>query len=147
MNIVVGVDLSESSEIIVNTAGEVAKAFSSKLWIIHAAAPEPDFIGYDAGPQSVRDSIARNLKKEHVELQALADNVRESGIDVTALLIQGPAVDVILKEASKLNANMIVLGSHGRGAMLQLIVGSVSNGVLKSAECPVLIVPSVITGS
>ena len=137
MSILAAIDLSESSEIIAQKAGEIAWAFSSNLWIIHVAAPEPDFIGYDADPQTLRDGVARNFHKEHAQLQAIADNTK-----VTPLLIQGPTVDVILNEASKLNANMIVLGSHGRGAMYQLLLGSVSNGVLKNAECPVLIIPT-----
>ena len=50
-------------------------------------------------------------------------------------LVPGPA------SATDTEADMIVMGSHGRGAVRQLLIGSVSEGVLRAAECPVLIVP------
>jgi nucleotide-binding universal stress UspA family protein len=63
-------------------------------------------------------------------------------LDATALLVQGPTVETILEEATRLNADLIILGSHGRGAAIQLLVGSVSGGVLQKSKCPVLIVPT-----
>lgn len=142
MNILVGIDLSESTEKVINKAEEIARAFASKLWMVHVADPDPDFVGYTVGPQSVRDSIAKKFHKEHRQLQDIAERLRQHDIDASALLVQGPTVKMILKEASKLGADIIVLGSHGRGAMYHLLVGSVSEGVLQKAECPVLIVPT-----
>jgi nucleotide-binding universal stress UspA family protein len=56
--------------------------------------------------------------------------------------VQGATVETILKEALKLDVDMIVAGSHGRGAMYQLLVGSVSEGVLHKSKCPVIVVPT-----
>ena len=70
----------------------------------------------------------------------IAERLRKAGLDTTALLVQGETVETILNEASNLNVDMIVLGSHGRGAMYQLFVGSVSEGVLHKSECPLLAV-------
>jgi len=142
MNLLVAVDLSSASEKIYTQAAELAKAFSAKLWLLHVAEPEPDFLGFKAGPISVREDQAEQYHKEHRELQGIADTIRASGIDATALLVQGPTVEMILKEASSLNADMIILGSHGMGAVYRALVGSVSEGVLRKATCPVLIVPT-----
>lgn len=142
MKILVGVDLSESTDKVVKQAEGIAKALSSKLWLIHIAEPDPDFVGYKAGPQSVRDSLSKEFHDEHIQIQEIADRMREEGLDTTALLSQGSTVETILKEASKLEIDMIVVGSHGRSAMYQLLVGSVSEGVLQKAKCPVLIVPT-----
>ena len=106
------------------------------------AEPDSDFVGWDAGPQSVRDSVARKFHNEHRQVQQLADQLREAELDTTALLVQGATVEKILEEASRLNVDMIVLGSHGRNAAFQLLVGSVSDGVLHKSKCPVLIVPT-----
>jgi nucleotide-binding universal stress UspA family protein len=57
------------------------------------------------------------------------------------LLVQGPAADVIVLEADRLRADIIVLGSHGHGAMRHLLLGSVSDAVLRKTTRPVLIVP------
>jgi nucleotide-binding universal stress UspA family protein len=57
-------------------------------------------------------------------------------------LLQGSIVETILKQAKKLDVEMIVMGTHGRGAVFKLLVGSVSEGVLRGAKCPVLVVPT-----
>jgi len=142
MKLLVGVDLSESTEKILKKAEEVAKALSAKVWLLHVAMPEPDFVGFEVGPQTVRDSISKEFHEEHCHIQNLADRLRKAGLDTTALLIQGSTAETILNEASKLNIDMIVVGSHGRGAMYQLLVGSVSEGVLRKSACPILVIPT-----
>ncbi|WP_316365731.1 universal stress protein [Candidatus Thiodiazotropha sp. CDECU1] len=142
MKILVAVDLSESSQKIVTKAEEIAQALSATIWLLHVAEPEPDFVGYEVGPQSVRDSLSQKFHDEHRQIQEMADSMREKKLDVTALLMQGSTAETILQEASRLGVDMIVIGSHGRGAMYQLLMGSVTEGVLHAATCPVLIVPT-----
>lgn len=142
MKLLVGVDLSESTEKVVKKAEEVAKALSAKVWLLHVAMPEPDFVGFEVGPQTVRDSLSKEFHGEHRQIQDIADRLRKAGLDTTALLVQGSTAEIILNEASKLNIDMIVVGSHGRGAMYQLLVGSVSEGVLRKSACPILVVPT-----
>lgn len=142
MKILVGIDLSDATQKIIKKAEEISKALSAQVWLLHAAAPEPDFIGYDPGPQSVRDTVAKTFHREHSEIQEIADQLRKAGIDSKALLVQDDAATAIIKEASKLGADMIVVGSHGRGAMHHLLMGSVSEGVIHKAECPVMVVPT-----
>jgi len=142
MKLLVAVDLSEFTGKVVSAVEAIAKPLGAEIWLVHIADPEPDFVGLDAGPQSVRDDIAKVFHNEHRQIQALADKLREAGIDTTALLLQGATAEKILDEAAKLEVDMIVVGSHGRGAMLQLLVGSVSDGVLRESSWPVLVVPT-----
>ena len=142
MNILVSLDISESTDKVVATATQFAKAMSAKLYLIHVAEPEPDFIGYGVGPQTVRDSVSEELHKEHVQIQKVAESLRQNGLDAKGLLIQGSTVETILKQADKLQAQIIVMGSHGRGAVYNALIGSVSKGVLHGAKCPVLVVPT-----
>jgi nucleotide-binding universal stress UspA family protein len=142
MKLLVAVDLSASTAKVVDKAEAIARGLSAKVWLLHVAAPEPDFVGFEPGPQSVRDSQAVEFHQAHQQIQEIADRFREAGLDTTALLVQGATVATILEQSAKLDANMIVVGSHGRGAMFQLLVGSVSKGVLHGAQCPVLIVPT-----
>ena len=142
MNILVCIDLSEATKKIVARAKELAEAGSTKLWILHIAEPEPDFVGLKVGPQSVRDSLSEQFHQEHRQIQEIANQMREENLNVTALLVQGPTAETILIEASRLSADIIVLGSHGKGAVYQLLVGSVSESVIHKAECPILVVPT-----
>ena len=141
-NILVALDFSKVTVQVIEHATLLARKLSAKLWLIHAGAPEPDFIGYDSGPQTVRDSVAGDLREDHRRTQQVAEKLRRSGLEATALCPQGPTVATILREAEKLHADLIVIGSHGRGALHRALLGSVSEGVLRKAECPVLIVPA-----
>ena len=142
MKIVVAIDLSESTDRIINEVKEFAASRSAKIWLLHVASPEPDFVGLDVGPQSERDALAEKFHREHAQLQQLADRLRAADLETTALLVQGPTIETLLNEVTKLGANLVVVGSHGKGAMYQLLVGSISEGVLRKAECPVLVIPT-----
>jgi len=121
---------------------EIAKGLSAEIWLLHVAEPEPDFVGFDVGPQAERDALSKKFHREHAEIQAIAKQLRSENLETTALLIQGATVETILNEAAKLRTDIIILGSHGRGAMHRLLVGSISEGVLRHAKSPVLIVPT-----
>ena len=143
-NILAAIDFSDVTPAVIDLAAELARCFASKLWLIHIAAPDPDFVGYGTGPQCQRDWEAQTLRTEHRELQNQAQQLKQKGINATALLVRGATVETILREADKLNADMIVIGSHGHGAFYKTLVGSVSEGVIRKASCPISIVPAKI---
>ena len=142
MKLLVCVDLSEATEIIVKKIEEITKALPTKVWLLHNAVPEPDFVEFKVDPLAARESLAKKFHVEHCQIQALADRMRKAGVDATALLVHGATVETILKEASDLEVDMIIVGSHGRGAMYQLLVGSVSEGILHKSRYPVLVIPT-----
>ncbi|MGI9287132.1 MAG: universal stress protein [Pseudomonadales bacterium] len=142
MNILLGVDLSSSSDTIIAQGQSLAQAYSAKIWLLHVAPSDPDFVGYDVGPQTVRDAVAKKYHAEHAQIQAFSAQLRDAGLDATALLVQGATADTILKEAEQLQANIIVLGSHGKGMAKQLLLGSTSSSVIKHSKVPVLVVPT-----
>ena len=142
MSILVPVDFSPVTQRVCDVAIEAAKARNGKIWLIHVAYPDPDFVGYDTGPDVVRDQVAAEFRREHKELRELADKMAESGVEVTPLLIQGPTVTTILEQAEHHDVELIVMATHGRGVMYQMFVGSVSEGVLHRSSRPVLMVPA-----
>jgi len=141
MNILVGMDFSGATDVVLKAAEQQARAQAASLWLVHVAEPEPNFVGFKAGPPGVREEIAQHFRKEHQDLQQHAEALRRSGLQVTALLEQGPTGLTLLHEAERIHADLIIVGSHGRGAMLHLLLGSVSEQILKKASCPVLVVP------
>ena len=142
MKLLVCVDLSESTEIIVKKVEEITEALPTKVWLLHNAVPEPDFVEFKVDPQAARESLAKKFHVEHRQIQELANRMRKAGVDTTALLVHGTTVETILEEASDLEVDMIVVGTHGRGAMYQLLMGSVSEAVLHKSRFPVLVVPT-----
>ncbi len=142
MKILVCVDLSKSTETIVNKIEELTRSLSARVWLLHNAVPEPDTLEFKVDPIAARESLAKKFHVEHLEIQKLAERLRKAGVEATALLVHGKTVDVILKEAADLDVDMIAVGSHGRGAMYQLLVGSISEDVLHRSRLPVLVIPT-----
>ncbi len=139
--ILVPIDFSAAEPAITDCAAVLAKGLAAKIVLLHVEAPEPAFVGYEAGPQSVRDSVARSIHGNGQALHAVRDRLRAQGLSVESLLIQGSTAEKIVDEAGRLNAEYIVIGSHGHGALFDLVVGSVSDGVIRRAPCPVVVVP------
>lgn len=141
-NILVATDFSNLTEKMIAQALPLAEKFEAKIWLVHIAAPEPDFVGYEVGPQYIRDSRADTLRTEHRDLQALASKYQADGIEIEPLMIQGPTAETILEEATKLEADLIVLGAEDHGKIFERLFGSVWEDVLHKSKVPVLVVPA-----
>ena len=141
MNILAAIDFSDATYKLISVISEFTKAHGAKVWLLHVADPESPG-GFDVYSTALRDGIAEEYHKEHKLLQSHAQALRDKRIDTTALLVQGPAAETILQEARRLKVGAIIMGSHGHGALYDLILGSTSTQVLKKSLCPVVIVPS-----
>lgn len=141
MKLLAALDLACTTPAVLREARNWARRLSAQLTLLHVAAPDPDFIGYEPGPATVRASVARQFHREHRQLDAAAQELRKDGVDATALLVQGPTAETILAEADKLSADAILMGTRAHGALHDLIVGSTSKGVLRESTRPVLLVP------
>lgn len=141
MSLLVALDFSSVMDDQLEIVGRLA-APNREIYLLHVAEPDPDFVGYEAGPDVVRAQVADEFHREHEMIQTLAGRLRDRGHQVTALLVQGPTIETILNEAEKVGAEVIVVGSHGRGKLFDLVVGSVSAGVIRKSPVPVLVVPT-----
>ena len=142
MKILAAIDFSPVTERVLDVLRQMAATFPAEVRLVHVAPPDPAFVGYVAGPAVVRDQVATELHASHQQLQELAEQLRAAGVNTTALQLQGATVATILAESERLPAELIVLGSHGRSAVYDLLVGSVTDGVVRAAKVPVLLVPA-----
>lgn len=140
-NILVGIDFEDKYEQLVEKAIEFSKYEKAKIWLLHASAPDPDFVGFEGGPQFIRDVRAEELKREHIKLQELLSSIRETGSEADALLIPGATIQVILEESEKLNVDLIIVGHHKHGFLYNLFFGHQDFDIIKNAKVPVLVVP------
>lgn len=140
-NILVAIDLKGNEQLLIDKAAVFAKKFESKVWIIHIAAPDPDFVGFSVGPQYIRDSRLTELKEEYQMLLDYSDALEEKGIKSEGILVQGATIEMILKEANKLKIDLIIAGYEDHGFFYKALYGSVSNTLIKASNIPVLIVP------
>lgn len=121
---------------------ELANATGWNVHVLHAAAPEPAFVGYDAAG-GIHDSFQRDRELAY-EYEQLTEHValfESEGITATAHVEIGQTVDLILKKAAEWNAAFIVVVGHKHSVAHRLVLGSVASTLLKVATLPVLVLP------
>ena len=139
--ILVPLDFSDVTPALLSAVKQLAQPFKSKVFLLHVAARATGVTTPTIMPIPIETSV--DLRT----LQKLLDETKEcfagSSLEVETILIDGGiAAANILAESESLRADLIVMGSHGHGALYNLLVGNVTGGVIKSAKCPVLVVPS-----
>lgn len=152
--ILVAVDYSPMSDRVFTVALELAKKFQAEVEVLHvcsmpyaeplvhggvddpleAPAPDRDELNlYDL----VRDRSVSEMKEfleRHAEMG--------KGLKLEYSLVSGEAQRMVTHRAELWNANLIVLGTHSRGALARWFLGSVAEFTVRHAHCPVLVVPS-----
>ena len=141
-NILVAIDKAGTSDAALGMARSLAKAFGAKVWLVHVAAPDPAFVGFDAGPQAVRDDRARQLRDEHRAMQDMAEALRHEGLTAEARVLEGETVETLLQQARAVAADMIILQRSNRSPLARKFIGATCESVVRHSECPVLVLPS-----
>jgi len=119
---------------------EMAKAFSSKVWVLHIVPPsrQPPF---NVDSKTLRKEVASELLHEHEFLQQLAQCLRDRDVDASSLLIEGGTIRTILKESDRLDIDLIVLGCHKHGLLYGAIMDTTEEGLLSKCPRPIMFVP------
>jgi len=139
--ILVTVDFSDLSTEIVEQVANLALAFKSEVFIIHVVPPTPVYSGSEISPPVIIDYSAEEWRSEQHDLETMANYMKQKGIRAESILINGPITEVILNKAIELNIDLIAVGAHSHGFLYRAFIGSVSEGLLKRAPCPILVVP------
>ncbi len=155
--ILVAVDLSGNTGLIVDQAAELVKDLNGKMILVHVTSDalqssydattfydiSSEYVSAPVGDiELARDLCAEEYKREHRSLLGLSAFMRKEGVNAQAMLLKGDAAELILEKAAELHADMIVMGSCGHGLLRKVLVGSVAEAVLRKARCSVLIVPA-----
>ena len=158
-NILVPIDYSEVTQHVIDFVRELAKGLDAEVHLVHVketSAPAaagamgygvfgvPDMVSVSGGPAAGLETIARTTPSGETQHKFTdwEKELADSGLKATLREPIGPVVEQILREADARNADLIVMGTHGHGAMYNLLVGSVTEGVLKHSIRPVLLVPT-----
>ena len=141
MNILVAVDLSPATDAVVEAARGIAELTGVSVHILHVVETEADFVCPEGDPETRRMLVAKEFPMEHRRVQALANKLLDDGLDASAILVCGSSVETTLKEAEILEAGLIVIGTHGHGAVYDVLIGSNSAGIIRKSKLPVLVVP------
>ena len=138
--IIVATDLTPASEPAVLEAALLAKENGADLLIAHVyRLPSVSQAQSVAG--GVYEEWDRNIRAEvEGKLRVLVQNAAEEGVKAEALVLTGQPYEAIV-EAAKLNdADLVVMGTHGRKGVARFFLGSVASRVISTAPCPVMTV-------
>jgi nucleotide-binding universal stress UspA family protein len=141
VKILAAIDLSRASGYVIEAVHRVAIATDAEVFVLHVVTPIPGTAGPEFPPVLEHLELAERYLDEQEQLVELVMQLVDVDINAAALLRQGEPVKTILKEATQLDVELIVAGSHGHGPLFEALVGSVSAGILRKSPVPVLVVP------
>lgn len=130
--VLLATDLTEASEAATEIALGLARKLEASLLVVSVIEP-----GRGGGRGQRVDQVRD--RQEHAA-QGLVGRGRELGIPVSFLIWVGDPGEQIVSAAESEHADLVVVGTRGRGAMGRLFIGSVSDYVVRHAPCPVVVV-------
>src|SRR5262245_8741523 len=138
--ILVSTDFSVASIAALTFAKTLSERFDSSLHLLHVLE-DPYITGafaaelYAPPPAGLRESW---LKSAEASINAQLTEAERARFNATTEVVFGPTAPAIVERASALGADLIVMGTHGRGGVAHLLMGSVAERVVRTAKCPVL---------
>jgi nucleotide-binding universal stress UspA family protein len=137
------VDLSDCSRNAFDHALALARSYHARLTVVEVSWPLIPPIAYPAaaGVFPVPMTVAGDIEELREGLRGFAARGTEAGVEMDLQVREGVVVPTILGEAHRIGADLIVLGTHGRSGFDRLMLGSVTEKILRKAECAVMTVP------
>ena len=131
------VDLSENSVELAEYASTLAKALGAEVCVLYVAPTLSQYVGFHVPPSSIEnfvgeivDGAVKNMEK------FVAENF--SGVKASGKVITGYAAEEILHYATEIDADLIIMATHGRRGIDRILFGSVAEKVVKNAVQAVL---------
>ena len=133
--ILVPIDFSPNAEQALDYASELAAKLGATVHMVHAIATLPSAL-----QTALTEDMIQNLVNAHTEaLEKLAANRQGASFGKATVEVGDPR-DVIAATVKKIDADLIVMGTHGRRGLSRVVMGSVAEDVIRHAPCPVLTV-------
>jgi len=142
------VDFSGATDAVVAEATALARALDGRIVLLTIIQPPAITNEYSALMDNLAEIVAAGEKNAAKRLAELESRLKADRVPVETMQLNGPPIRMIVEQARKLDADYIVMGSHGHTALYDLLVGSTTHlvgstthGVLMRATCPVVITP------
>ena len=129
--IVLGYDGSEGADQAVRLASTLAREHQARIFVVTA------FRG--AYVDGLGEQASRKIGTAHVMARELVTKLQAAGIEAEPEVLEGPAGEALLRVAETRGADVVVVGRRGHGPLAGLLLGSVSEYVVRRATVPVLV--------
>jgi len=145
--ILVPTDFSPPSEAALVTARAMAARFGASIHLVHIVEDPYTTVAfateaYGFMPPGVKETWEREAQAHLASQLTAADR---TAYRATTSVIFGPIAQTIVDHAREYDMDLIVMGTHGRGGVAHLLLGSVAERVVRTATCPVLTVRGTVT--
>ena len=143
--ILVPLDCSKYAESSLNVAIKIAKKFNSKLFLINVIPKRSQYRRAGMTGKIRIKNVDNEITEDEIPkvctnlLAKSEQTVTNEGIPVKTLLKEGHIVEEILKTVEEGEFDLVVIAARGQSMIKNLLLGSVSSGVLRHANCPVLV--------
>jgi nucleotide-binding universal stress UspA family protein len=141
-NILVATDFSEPSAVALDYGRDLARSYDAALHVVHVIEDHLALHGPEIG--FAYADVERNIEaavRRDLDAALSADDHRT--LNARTVIIRAGNVSHAIIEYAKQNAiDLIIVGTHGRGAIQRFLIGSVAERVMRTAPCPVLTVRS-----
>ena len=137
--LVCAIDLSDPSAGVADYAITMSKAFDAKIIVVYATPPLNQYAALEVQPKALEvfgEEISAGAGKQMEKIMSTLF----AGVSATPLLKEGNPSEEIIAAAKENNADMIIMGTHGRKGVDLMLFGSVAEKVVKNAKLPVLTV-------
>ena len=135
-NILLAVDGSEYSHRAIEYAKSLTERYEANLWLVHVFSHTSDLLGY----QDFEKLYAKRKSAGQAVLDRAKKILGSTTFKVHEELMEGSEAEAILKVAENHQADLIIMGTRGFGAVKGMLVGSVSRKVIHLSTCPVMVV-------
>ena len=127
--ILVPIDFSPPSLKALDDAVEFSLPYEARLIVMHVV----ERASFEAPPAKQKEAAAAKLAQ-------IQRRLTQRGIDCRTLVRSGVPYKTIIDEAKKVDANLIVISTHGRTGLAEFLIGSVAERVVRGSPCPVLVI-------
>lgn len=136
--ILVPTDGSTEAETVVSHAVYLAKAHDASLHAVYVMNTT-SFTGLPM--ETAWEGIDDVLRQEgNAALETVRETVEDDGLDITCRVLEGSPAREIVRYADEQECDLVVMGTHGRGGINRLLLGSVAEQVVRTCSVPVLTV-------
>ena len=150
-NILVALDGSELAEQALPLAQDLARSSNATIHLIQVVSRQPELEAARGGDTSIQAvELTRDLAHQLVEgrlsqgkeyLEGIAGQLKSEGFEAETAIQEGAAVENIVDYSKEHGIDLVVMSSHGYGGIKRLLLGSVTDRVIRSCEVPVLVLP------
>lgn len=134
------IDFSAAGARVLDHAIALARAIDARLVLLNVVPLSSFYAAEFAESEAAAGVVQRAAQESQRRLTELQRSLRDRGVTAHAIHRTGLPGAVIVEQADRLEADYVVMGSHGHGAFYDLMVGSTTMRVLKQVRCPVVIV-------